>query len=125
VFAPQKGADAQMVATLDRCLVHFASIVKRDVGVDITDIPGAGAAGGLGGGLVAFLGANLEKGVDIVVRAADLEARLKDADLVITGEGAMDHQTTFGKTPLGVARTAKKMGIPVLANRFMIVALTV
>jgi glycerate kinase len=115
VFAPQKGADAQMVDTLDHCLAHFASIVKRDVGVDITDIPGAGAAGGLGGGLVAFLGANLEKGVDIVVRAAELEARLKDADLVITGEGSMDHQTTFGKTPLGVARTARKMGIHVIA----------
>ncbi len=115
VFAPQKGADADMVVVLDRCLEHFAQIVKRDVGVEMADIPGAGAAGGLGGGLVAFLGAKLEKGIDIIVMAAELENKIKDVDIVITGEGAMDYQTTFGKTPMGVTRIAKKFGKPVIA----------
>jgi glycerate kinase len=115
IFGPQKGADSAMVEELDRNLAHYADLVESTLGVRIKDFPGAGAAGGLGGGLLAFLGANLKKGVDLVIETVELEKKIKDADLVITGEGMMDHQTIYGKTPFGVARTAKKYGIPVIA----------
>lgn len=115
VFGPQKGADNKMVEMLDINLEHYAEIVLEHTGISIKDRPGAGAAGGLGGGLVAFLGAELRRGVDIVIEAARLEEKLAGADLVITGEGRIDYQTQFGKTPFGVAQTAKKHGIPVVA----------
>lgn len=115
VFGPQKGAGGQTVAYLDKCLEHYAEIVSRDVGTDIMNIPGAGAAGGLGGGIVAFLGAQLVKGAEIISKAAKLDKKLANADLVITGEGAIDRQTSFGKTPYGVAQIAKKYGKPVIA----------
>lgn len=115
VFGPQKGADNAMVLELDRNLAHYADLVESTVGVRIKDYPGAGAAGGLGGGLLAFLGASLKKGVDIVIETVKLEEKMKDADLVITGEGMMDYQTVYGKTPYGVAGIAKKLGIPVVA----------
>lgn len=115
VFGPQKGADAKMVKMLDDNLLNYADVIKRDLGVDIKDVPGAGAAGGLGGGLLAFLNAKLKRGIDIVIQAANLEEHVKDADLVITGEGMIDFQTAFGKTPYGVAKVAKKYNIPVIA----------
>jgi glycerate kinase len=115
VFGPQKGATPEMVKMLDRFLDKYADIIKRDVGVDVKNVPGAGAAGGLGAGLMAFLGAHLRSGIDIVIEASGLEKYLKDADIVITGEGKIDRQTIYGKTPIGVARTAKKYGVPVIA----------
>lgn len=115
IFGPQKGADSAMVEELDRNLSHYADIIENTLGVNIKDAPGAGAAGGLGGGLMAFLGATLKKGVDIVIETVILENKIKDADLVITGEGMMDYQTTYGKTPFGVAKAAEKHGIPVVA----------
>lgn len=115
VFGPQKGADATCVAELDANLKHLAQVVKRDLGVAIERLPGAGAAGGLGGGLVAFCGANLRSGVEIVLEATQLERKLKGAHLVITGEGRVDSQTPYGKAPAGVGRLAASLGIPVLA----------
>ena len=106
VYGPQKGATPAMVQELDAALGHFAAIVKRDVGASIRYVSGAGAAGGLGGGLIAFLGGRLERGVDIVLGVLKLEEQLKGADLVITGEGCMDFQTVFDKAPVGVARRA-------------------
>lgn len=114
IFGPQKGATPKMVSQLDNCLGHFADIVERDLGKQIKDVPGAGAAGGLGGGLLAFLPAELKRGVDIVIEATGLSDLVHDADLAITGEGKIDGQTVFGKTPIGVAKTAKKYGIPVI-----------
>ena len=115
VYSPQKGATPDMVEILDKALEHFAEVVKRDLGRDIKDVPGAGAAGGLGAGLMAFLNARLQLGVDIVIEATGLEEKVKGADLVITGEGGIDSQTIYGKTPIGVTKVAKKFGIPVLA----------
>ena len=115
VFGPQKGATPEMVKILDKFLDRYADIIKCDLGIDIKNIPGAGAAGGLGAGLMAFLGAQLRSGIDIVIDASGLEKHLKDTDIVITGEGKIDRQTIYGKTPIGVARTAKKYGIPVIA----------
>ncbi|RYI27546.1 glycerate kinase [Bacillus infantis] len=114
IFGPQKGADPQMIGMLDRNLAHYAGVIEKNLGKKIKDVPGAGAAGGLGGGLLAFLPAELKRGVDIVIAAAGLEKIVADADLVITGEGRIDGQTIFGKTPIGVARTAKKSGVPVI-----------
>ena len=115
IFGPQKGATSNMVEKLDRNLEHYASIIERDLGEKINDVPGAGAAGGMGGGLLAFLHAELKRGVDIVVEAAGLSQKIAGADLVITGEGKIDGQTIFGKTPIGVARIAKRCGVPVVA----------
>ena len=115
VYGPQKGASPEMVRQLDNGLKNFARVIKRDLGISIGRVPGAGAAGGLGGGLMAFLGGELRPGVDIVMDAVQLRRRLKDCRLVITGEGRMDGQTVNGKTPSGVARTAVALGIPVVA----------
>lgn len=115
VFGPQKGAAPDMVKQLDRNLAHYAAIVGKEMGIHIQSIPGAGAAGGLGGGLLAFLSAELKPGVDIVIKATQLESYIKNADLVITGEGKIDGQTIYGKTPIGVAKTAKKHSVPVIA----------
>ena len=115
VYGPQKGATPEMVRKLDKYLDRYADIIKRDLGVDVKETPGAGAAGGLGAGLMAFLNAQLKSGIDIVIEASGLEQHLKDADLVITGEGMIDGQTIYGKTPIGIARLAKKFGLPVVA----------
>ncbi len=115
IFGPQKGATPEMVETLDNNLHHYAEVILRDTGKDIENIPGAGAAGGLGGGLLAFLSAELKKGVEIVLEATMLEEHLKEADFVITGEGKIDGQSIFGKTPIGVAKTAKLHDVPVIA----------
>ncbi len=115
VYGPQKGATPAMVKTLDGSLAALAAIISRDVGIDILDVPGSGAAGGLGGGLMAFLGGVLRPGIDIVIDSVALRRKIKGCDMVITGEGRMDHQTAFGKTPAGVARVAKEAGLPVIA----------
>lgn len=114
IYGPQKGATSQMVAQLDAALAHFARIALRDIGADISEVPGAGAAGGLGGGLIAFTNARLMAGVDIVLYTVNLDAFLQDADLVITGEGSIDHSTIYNKAPVGVAARAKQRGIPVI-----------
>jgi glycerate kinase len=115
IFGPQKGADENMVITLDKNLSHYADMVEKYLGISIRDYPGAGAAGGLGGGLLAFLNAKLLPGINIVIKTTALEDKLKNADLVITGEGMIDYQTQYGKTPYGVAKLAKKYNIPVIA----------
>jgi len=115
VYAPQKGATPEMVENLEANLQNLAAIVDEQLGIKVDDIAGAGAAGGLGAGLVAFAGATLEPGIDIVIDTLRLKDKLAGADLVITGEGQMDYQSVFGKTPIGVARTAKELGIPVIA----------
>ena len=111
VFGPQKGATPAMVTKLDANLKHFASVIKKDLRKDVMKLNGAGAAGGLGAGLVAFTGAKLKSGIDIVVEATGLTRHIKDADLVLTGEGRVDFQTAFGKTPSGVAKAARKQKV--------------
>ena len=115
IFGPQKGATPELVQQLDGYLRNFAAITLRDLGVDMSEIPGAGAAGGMGGGMHAFLGGRLRPGSEIVTEAVGLDAVVRDADLVITGEGRIDGQTAFGKAPVGVARVAKLHGKPVIA----------
>lgn len=115
VFGPQKGATPDMISVLDQNLAHYASVIKRDLGKEVKDLPGAGAAGGIGAGMAAFLQAELKSGIDIVIEAVKLEDCMKGASLVITGEGKIDSQTIHGKTPVGVAKTAKKHHIPVIA----------
>lgn len=114
VYGPQKGATPEMVEILDRNLEHLAEVIKRDLGKDISKIPGSGAAGGLGAALMAFLNAEIKPGIDIIMDLADFPEKVKDADLVITGEGSTDFQTMFGKVPFGVAQVAKKYGKPVI-----------
>lgn len=115
VFGPQKGATATMIETLDKALAHFAYIVEQQLGINIADKAGAGAAGGMGGGLLLLPKAELKAGVQIIIEATNLAEKIKDADLVITGEGRMDAQSIAGKTPIGVAKTAKQFGKPVIA----------
>jgi glycerate kinase len=115
VFGPQKGATPEMVQRLDAGLKHLGIVIKKDLKKDVMKLAGAGAAGGLGAGLVAFAGAKLRSGVGIVVDAAQLHKHVKGATLVITGEGRVDFQTAFGKTPSGVAKVAKKHKVPVVA----------
>lgn len=115
VFGPQKGATAEMVQALDSGLQHFADIAARDLGLDIQSPAGAGAAGGMGGGVLLLPDARLQAGVQIVMEAVKLAEKVQDADLVITGEGRMDAQSVHGKTPIGVAHTAKAFGKPVIA----------
>lgn len=115
VYGPQKGATPAMVEQLDRNLAHFAAVIERDLGLDIRELPGAGAAGGLGAGLVAFAGGSLRRGVELIISAVGLDRRLRDADLVLTGEGALDASSAFGKTAVGVARLARSRNVPTLA----------
>jgi glycerate kinase len=115
VYGPQKGATPEMVEVLDANLRRLGEAIERDLGKSVGDIPGAGAAGGLGAGLMAFLNASLKSGIEIVIEATRLAERIKGADLVITGEGQINFQTAFGKTPVGVAKAAKAHGIPVIA----------
>ena len=115
VYGPQKGATPEMVEQLDKNLAHFAHVIKRSIGQDVIDRPGAGAGGGIGAGLMAFTNATLKRGVELVVAATRLEEHMQGADLAITGEGRVDFQTAFGKTPSGVAAAAKKHGVPVVA----------
>jgi len=115
VFGPQKGATPEMVVTLDENLTRYAALIARDLGVQLDRVAGAGAAGGMGAALLAFFGAELRPGIEIIVEAVGLDALVRDADLVITGEGRIDSQSIHGKTPIGVARLAKRYGKPVLA----------
>lgn len=115
VYAPQKGADRAMVEQLDRGLRNFAEVVRRHNGEDVASLAGAGAAGGLGGGFKALLGAKLERGVDMVLRAIRFDDIVRGSDLVITGEGRIDRQTVMGKAPSGVLRMAEAAAIPVIA----------
>jgi glycerate kinase len=114
VYGPQKGASPEDVALLDRALRHFAAVVHRDLGLDIRETPGAGAAGGLGGGLMAFLGAKLRPGVEVVMEAVHLRERLRGATVAVTGEGAFDEQSLHGKAPAGVLRAAGDLGVPAI-----------
>jgi len=114
IYGPQKGADPAMVKKLDGNLAHFAELIRDQLGKDINGVPGAGAAGGLGAGLMAFLDARLVSGFDMIAGVVGLEGKIRNSDLVITGEGKMDGQTRFGKTPYGVAQMAKKHGLPVI-----------
>jgi len=115
VYAPQKGADPEMVEILDQNLRHFNQIAIKELNKDTNQIPGAGAAGGLGAGLVAFLDAELKAGVKIILDLINFEERLGNVDLVITGEGMLDGQSINGKTPVGVSRSAAEKNIPVIA----------
>ena len=115
VFAPQKGADAAMVERLDQGLRNYARAIERFNGVQVDAIAGAGAAGGLGGGFKALLGARLEPGIDMVLNAMQFPKIIAGSDLVITGEGRIDRQTTMGKAPSGVLREATAQGIPTIA----------
>lgn len=115
VFGPQKGADPDMVKVLDGNLYHMAEIIKRDLGVDVLTLPGGGAAGGFGAGAVAFLNAKLQMGIETVLDLTGFDVAVKNADLVITGEGKLDSQSLRGKVVIGVARRAKKAGVPVAA----------
>lgn len=114
IYGPQKGATPAMIEELDSNLYYFAELLKQKLDIDVQNIPGSGAAGGLGAGLLAFLDAKLEKGIEIVLDAVDLTAKLDGVDLVITGEGRLDSQSVNGKTPIGVARAAKAKNIPVI-----------
>jgi glycerate kinase len=114
VYGPQKGADADDVAVLDRALGHLAAVVDRDLAIGLRDEPGAGAAGGLGFGLMAFCGARLHPGVEVVMDAVGLTDRIAGADLVVTGEGSLDEQSLHGKTPAGVLEACGLAGVPVV-----------
>ena len=114
IFGPQKGATAQMISVLDKNLMHYATLVTESTGKEVLNAPGAGAAGGLGAGLLAFLDARLLPGSKIVLDAAKADEILAEADLVITGEGRTDAQTLFGKVPVGVAAASAKYGVPVV-----------
>ncbi len=115
VFGRQKGATEEMVTILDSNLKHYAGVVKETLGIDVEFVEGAGAAGGLGAGAIAFLNGELKRGIEIVIDFANLDEKVKGVDLVITGEGRVDFQTQYGKTPVGVALTAKKYGKRVYA----------
>ena len=114
VYGPQKGASPEVVAELDAALATYASVLRRDLGQDVAERPGAGAAGGLGAGLMAFTGAELRSGIDMVCEVLGFDTHLEGADLVITGEGRADHSTIFDKAPVGVARRALARGVPTI-----------
>jgi len=113
VYGPQKGATADDVATLDSALAHYAQLLRRDLNIEVADVPGAGAAGGTGAGALAFLGARLTSGIALLLEVVGFAEAIRGADLVITGEGSLDAQSLHGKAPIGVARAAG--GIPVIA----------
>lgn len=115
VYGPQKGATPEMIAELDVALDHYADMLARDLGQEVRDIPGAGAAGGLGAGMIAFLHATLRPGAQLVLEAVKLEEHMRTADLVLTAEGQIDEQTAYGKSVGAVATLAKRYGLPVLA----------
>lgn len=115
VFAPQKGADSLAVDTLDQGLIHISQIIKRDLGIDVSALPGGGAAGGMGAGMAAFLGSPLKMGIDAVLDTVKFDDLLNNTDLVLTGEGKLDSQSLRGKAVIGIARRAKAAGVPVIA----------
>lgn len=115
VYAKQKGANESMIHALDDGLINYANVIKNSLNYDVSNIKGAGAAGGLGAGIIVFLNGTIQRGIDAVIDIVNLEEKIKDADLVITGEGRIDYQTKFGKVPYGVAQIAKKHNKPVIA----------
>lgn len=115
IYGPQKGADRQMIEKLDASLRRFANLTREATGKTLEEVPGAGAAGGLGYGLMAFFGARLESGIDLILEAARFDEKLKAADLVITGEGRLDGQSLMGKAISGIAARCVKRGVPVVA----------
>jgi glycerate kinase len=115
VYSPQKGATPEMVKRLDAGLANLAAVIRGDLGFDVENVPGAGAAGGLGAGILAFLGGELLPGADLVIRYSGFEDAISGADLVLTGEGHIDRSTRHGKVPAAVARICRKQEIPVLA----------
>jgi len=115
IYGPQKGATPEMVKQLDAALSHYADVIKKDIDIDLRDVPGAGAAGGLGLGLMVFLKARMVPGIDVVIRATNLVADLKGAEIVFTAEGRIDRQSAMGKVPTGVALAAKEFGATVIA----------
>ena len=115
VFAPQKGADAEKVKSLDAGLRHFGDVIRSQLGIDVSRMPGAGAAGGMGAGCVALLGGMIQSGIDAVLDVTGFDRQLEGADLVITGEGRIDSQSAGGKVISGVARRTKAKGIPLIA----------
>ena len=114
VFGPQKGATPEMIQRLDDALTHYARLISRDLDINVFELAGGGAAGGLGAALYAFCGAELRRGIEIVTDALHLEECVADADLVVTGEGRIDSQTIHGKVPVGVAKVAKRHNKPVI-----------
>jgi glycerate 2-kinase len=114
IYGGQKGADSEMIELMDQNLKKLAEIIRRDVGMDIENVAGAGAAGGLGAGLMAFCNAQLKSGIDIVLDYLNFDEKIKGSDLVITGEGMFDHQTLMNKAPMGVARRANALNIKVI-----------
>jgi glycerate kinase len=108
IFAPQKGADSEMIAQLDANLTHYSDILTSTIKKDVSEVPGSGAAGGIGSAFLAFLNAELKSGINIILDAIDFEHHIKGADLVITGEGRFDSQSIRGKAPIGVAKSAKR-----------------
>ncbi|MDO4273839.1 MAG: glycerate kinase [Eubacteriales bacterium] len=115
VYGPQKGATPEQILELDRGLKHFAEVIKEQMGMELENMRGAGAAGGLGAGLVAFAGAKIKSGIDAILEVAGFEEKLKWADIVITGEGKIDRQSAFGKVISGISKMAKDKDIPVVA----------
>lgn len=114
VYGPQKGATPEMVEQLDKALANYAEVIRKDLGIDVEHVPGAGAAGGLGAGLLAFLKGELVSGIELVLNTVNFRAEADTADLVFTGEGKFDAQSAYGKVPIGVARACKPMGVPVV-----------
>ena len=114
IFGPQKGATPEIVSELDGCLANYARVVQSDLGIDVLHTPGSGAAGGLGAGLIAFAGAELRSGIDMVCDVLDFDRHAPGADFVITGEGRADLSTAFDKAPVGIARRARRFGVPTM-----------
>jgi glycerate 2-kinase len=115
VYSPQKGASPEQVKELDKGLSNLADVIKKEFGIDVLDLQGGGAAGGLGAGLHCFLGGRLQKGIDLILGLVELEKKIRGADLIITGEGQIDFQTKFDKAPAGVAKIAKRHSVPCIA----------
>ncbi len=115
IYGPQKGATEKMIPKLDSALANYHDMIEKAYHISVKDIPGAGAAGGLGAGILTFFNASLSNGIDIVLKETQFLERIKDADLVITGEGKIDVQTIYGKTPIGVAKASKQFDLPVIA----------
>ena len=115
VFGPQKGADAKMIAVLDKGLTNLANVIQKDIGKDISNIAGAGAAGGMGGGMVAFFNCKLQKGIKVMLETVKFEEIVQDADYVFTGEGKIDAQSSMGKVISGVAGITRRYNIPLVA----------
>lgn len=114
VFGPQKGAREEDLPILDKALAHYSKIAEKTCGKKVAEVPGAGAAGGLGAGLLLFTKAKLKPGIEIVLEALGMEGLVKSADLVVTGEGCTEYQTLYGKAPIGIAMLAAKYNVPVL-----------